>query len=175
MLLSLCTARCSVLRSATRHSPQLMWRSCAQNTSPDAHTRTFFSLSVSHFIHAHSAWLKLFCGVKRVRVILSVFTSISFFDVVVERSLSSFPTSPILTCRLAVQTFSVQRPQRPWEEAAEKTPVHPHAGVGCLAEWLTQLQTQVLSPTSSATWTRSTRRSISLTVTEVSSSVTTPP
>ena len=35
-------------------------RWCAQNTSPDAHTRTFFSLSVSHFTHAHSAWLKMF-------------------------------------------------------------------------------------------------------------------
>ena len=72
-------------------------RICTQNTSPDAHTRTFFSLSVSHFTH----W------VKRVRVLFSVFTSISFLDVVVECSLSSFPTSPILTCQLTVQTFSV--------------------------------------------------------------------
>ena len=32
----------------------------------------------------------------------------------------------------------LQRPQRPWEEAAEKALVHPLAG----AEWLTQLQTQ---------------------------------
>ena len=30
-----------------------------------------------------------------------------FLDVVVERSLSSFPTNPILTCRFTVQTFSV--------------------------------------------------------------------
>ena len=47
-----------------------------------------------------------------------------------------------------------------WEEASAS----PLAGVGCLAEWLSQLQTQVMSPTpptSSAAWTRSTRRSTS--------------
>ena len=59
-----------------------------------------------------------------------VFTSISFLDVVAENSSLFFP-SPDL-----------QRPQRPWEEAAENPPVHPLAGVGWLAEWLTQLQTQ---------------------------------
>ena len=36
----------------------------------------------------------------------------------------------------------LQRLQRPWEEAAEKTPVHPLAGVGYLSERLTQLQTK---------------------------------
>ena len=45
--------------------------------------------------------------VKRVRVIFSAFTSIPFLDVGVERFLSAFPTSPILTCRLTVPTFSV--------------------------------------------------------------------
>ena len=37
---------------------------CTQNTAPDAHTRTFFSLSVSHRTHAHSAWLKMSQGEK---------------------------------------------------------------------------------------------------------------
>ena len=39
--------------------PERVGRS-SQNTSPDARTRTFFSLRVSHFTHAHSARLKLF-------------------------------------------------------------------------------------------------------------------
>ena len=39
----------------------------------------------------------------------------------------------------AAQTFC--------ERASGKTPASPLAGVGCLAEWLTQLQTQVMSPT----------------------------
>ena len=106
---------------------------------------------------------------KRVRAIFSVFTSISFLDVVVERSLSSFPTSPILTCRLTVQTVSFLNVHG--KKLQRKTLVHPLAGAGYLAEWLTQLQTQVVSPTSptsSATWTRSTRRSTSLTATTIS-------
>ena len=50
----------------------------------------------------------------------------------------------------------------------KKNSASPLAGVGCLAEWLTQLQTQVMSPsslTSSATWIWSTRRSVYLTAT----------
>ena len=60
----------------------------------------------------------------------------------------------------------------PWEEASEKNSASPLAGVGCLAEWLTQLQTQVMSPirpTSSAARIRSTRRSTSPTATKISS------
>ena len=44
--------------------------------------------------------------------------------------------------------------------SCRENPVHPLGGGGYLAEWLTQLQTHVMcptSPTSSATWTRSTR------------------
>ena len=36
----------------------------------------------------------------------------------------------------------LQYPQRPWQGVAEAAQAHPLAGVGCLAEWLTQLQTQ---------------------------------
>ena len=73
-------------------------------------------------------------------------TSISFLDVVAEHS-SLSPTSPILTNRLKLQP-DFQRLQHPWEQASGKA----------------QLQTQVTSPlppTSSAKWTRSTRRSTS--------------
>ena len=60
--------------------------------------------------------------VKRVRVIFSAFTSISFLDVVerflVVLSHKSYP-------HLRAHCPDLQRPQRPWEEAAEKTLVHP--------------------------------------------------
>ena len=95
----------------------IFWRdSCAsrERESPirhdmhltDAHTRTFFSLSVSHFTHARCVWLKMFQGEKSPRHHF-VFTSISFLDVVAEHSLLFFPSSPILTNRLTIQTFSV--------------------------------------------------------------------
>ena len=41
-----------------------------------------------------------------------------------------------------------------------------------LAEWLTRPKTQVMSPTSTVTWTRSTRRSISLTVSSAATDAT---
>ena len=69
----------------------------------------------------------------------------------------------------------LQHPQRPWQGVAETAQAHPLTGVG-LAEWLTQPQTQVMrpsSPTSSATWTQCTRRSISPTATTISSARTT--
>ena len=100
-----------------------------------------------------------------------MFTSISFLDVVVERSLSSFPTSPILTCRLIVQTFNVLN-----VHGKKQKTLCTRAEVGCPAEWLAQLQTQVMSPTSptsSATWTRSTRKSTSVTATTISRATTT--
>ena len=59
-----------------------------------------------------------------------------------------------------------------------ENPAIPLAGVECLADWLTQLQIQVMSPTpttSSATWTQRTRRSISQTATTISSAKTTQP
>ena len=99
--------------------------------------------------------------------------SISFFDVVAEYSSLFFPTSPIFTNRLTIQTFSV------YNISGKKLQEKPcELAVGFLAEWLTQLQTQVVSPTpptSSATWTRSTRRFTSPTETTISSAKTTPP
>ena len=64
-----------------------------------------------------------------------VLTSISFLDVAEKHpSLLSCPHQP-------VQDPDFQRLLHPWEEASWKTPASPLAGVGCLAEWLTQLQT----------------------------------
>ena len=52
------------------------------DTTPDwTGTHTFFSLSVSHFTHAHSAWLKMFQSEKSPRHRFML-TSISFLDVV---------------------------------------------------------------------------------------------
>ena len=66
--------------------------------------------------------------------------------------------------------------QHPWEEASGKTLRSPARWSGCLAKWPTQLRTQIMSPTpptSSATWTRSTRRSTP-TATSISSAKMTP-
>ena len=98
--------------------------------------------------------------VKRVRVI--VLCSLP------SRSLMSFRNIPHCSFQqvLSSPTCSRSRPRG------------PVAGVGCLAEWLTQLQTQVMRPTpptSSATWTQRTRRSISQTATATSSARTTLP
>ena len=144
---------------------------CPHYTSPDAHTRKhFFLLSVSHFTRAHSAWLKLFKGhLFCVHFHLVPWCCCRAFLVVLSHK--SYPHLP-------AHCPDLQRPYRPREEAAEKTLVHPPAGVGYLAEWQTQLQTQVMSttsPTSSGTWTRSTRRSTSLTATTISRASTTPP
>ena len=91
------------------------------------------------------------------------------------RSSRFFPMSPILTSgsrsRPSASTASMRR-------RSGKTLASPLAGVGCLADWLTQLQTQVMSPTpptSSAAWSRSTRRSTSPTATSISSARTTLP
>ena len=48
--------------------------------------------------------------VKSVRVVFSVFTSISFLDVVVECSLSSFPTSPIPIVRCRNSWWNKKKP-----------------------------------------------------------------
>ena len=73
-----------------------------------------------------------------------VLTSISFLDVVAEHSSLSFPTS--FYPHQQAQDPDLQRLPHPWEEASgkKKKPPSPPAGVGCLAEWLTQLQSQIL-------------------------------
>ena len=58
------------------------------------------------FLSNESASLKMFKGEKSPRRHF-VFMFISFLDVNVEQSSPSFPTSPILTNRLTIQTFSV--------------------------------------------------------------------
>ena len=95
------------------------------------HTRTFFSLSVSHFTHAH---FKL----KRVRVIFLVLSSISFLDVVAEQSSLYFPTSPFFTNRLKIQTFSVYYIHG---KKLQEKPLRVRSLEW--AEWQTQLQTQI--------------------------------
>ena len=78
---------------------------------------------------------------------------------------------------LPVHSPDLQRPRHPWKGVAANAQAHPLARVG-LAGWLTEVQTQVMipsSPTSSATWIQSTRRSISLTSTTISCAQTTPP
>ena len=63
----------------------------------------------------------------------------------------------IILCSLpSLSLMSLLNIPHPWEEASGKTPESPLAGVGCLAGWLTHLQTQVLirTPhTSEVTWT----------------------
>ena len=76
-----------------------------------------------------------------------VLTSISFLDVVAKHPSLFFP-SKSYPYQL-VQDPDLQRLIHPWEEASEKTPASPLAGVGCLADRLTQLQTQVMSTTPS--------------------------
>ena len=90
--------------------------------------------------------------------------------VIVERSVCPSPSG--VTYMLCVQNFSDLNLVR-WQWT--KSLVPPLTGVECLAAWPIRPQTQVMSPTSTATWSRSTRRSISVTVTEVSSAATTPP
>ena len=92
--------------------------------------------------------------VKRVRVI--VLCSLPSRSLVAKHLRLFFPTSPILTNLFKIQTFSVYYIHG---KKLRGKPLAPLAGVGCLVEQLTQLQTQVMSPTppaSSATWTRST-------------------
>ena len=169
--LLICSCLFSGFRVQTGNCPESDG-GCGQHTWPDARTRTFFSLSVSHFTHARSAWLKML-KVKRVRVIiLRSFPSRSLMSLL-NIPHCSFPqvlSSPTGSLsRLSASTTSVGRSFR--EKPCE-------LAVGFLAEWLTQLQTQVVSPTpptSSATWTRSTRRFTSPTETTISSAKTTPP
>ena len=90
-----------------------VWR-CKQNTSPDAHTRTFFRARVIF----HSCALSMAQGEKSPRH-FQCFTSISFLDVVVSCPLSSVSTCSVLTYRFTLQTFSVlvihgkELPQKP--------------------------------------------------------------
>ena len=162
IMCDICQWDCYVWCYDTEMTPLELYR---EHLTVRAHTH-FFSLRVSHRTHAHSAWLKLF----RWKASAS-----SFLCSLPSRSLMSLLNVP---CRPFPQVLSspagslstIQRPQRPWEEAVDKTLASQLAGAGCLVEWLTQLQTQVMSPTSptsSATWTRSTRRSIFLTATTI--------
>ena len=102
----ICSCLFSGFRVQTVATVRKATEGCGQHTWPDAHTRTFFSLSVSHFTHAQSAWLKMFQGEKSPRHHFALI-SISFLDVVAKHSSLFFDTSPILTNRLTIQTFSV--------------------------------------------------------------------
>ena len=141
---------------------------CWQYTSPDAHTRTFLVVRVTfHSCALRMAWDVL--GWRGSASSFCVLFHVVLFDVVVEHSSSSVPTSPILVHRVTVQTFRVHN-------------VKLQSKLLCLRslDWNVWLlgqsdSTQGMSPTSTTTWTRSTRRSISLTVTEVSRAATTPP
>ena len=90
----------------------LEWKSslcsCTQNTSLDAHTRTFFSCvhhgaSSAHFQCGRTTLAQ---GEKSVRH-FQCFTSISFSDVVIACSVRPLPFGPLLTHRIFIQTFSV--------------------------------------------------------------------
>ena len=96
-----------------------------------------------------------------------------FFDVVAQHPVLS--VHRVFCVHLLLHHPDLQHPQRPWQEVAETAQAHSLAAVG-LAEWLTQLQKQVMSPSSPvspATWTQCTRRSISPTPTTISRTRTT--
>ena len=88
------------------------------------------------------------------------------YDVVGERlPYRSVPSCFVFTYLLHLP--DPQRPPHPLQEVGAMAQARPLAGVS-LVEWLTQPQTQVMSPnspTSSDTWIPSTRRSISSTAT----------
>ena len=85
----------------------------------------------------------MYLRMKRVCVIVSF----SFPS----RSLMSLPTLIVRSCVFSHQFLhhpDFQRPQRPCQGVAETAQAHTLAGVECLTERLTQLETQVMSPSS---------------------------
>ena len=116
----------------------------ADSTFDPTRTHAHFSRACVNFHHANSAWINVSKDDKSPRHRF-VFTSISFFDVVANITHCPFP-------RFFSHQFlhhpDFQRPQRPWQGVAETAQAHTHARVECLTERLTQLQTQVMSPSS---------------------------
>ena len=136
------------------------------DTSPDARTRTLLScVTPAHFTCA----LRLAQGDKR-----SAFGSSCFDVVVVSSSLSasrSFPKHSVLTCSTCLSTVTALYVDG--TKVGVIPQAHPLAGGG-LADWRLRPQTQVMSPTSTATSTVSTRRCTSLTATTISCAHATP-
>ena len=115
----------------------------ADSTFDPTRTHAHFCRACVIFHHAHSAWINISKDLKSPRHRF-VFTSITFFDVVA--NITHCPFS--LFSHQFLHHPDFQRPQRPWQGVAETAQAHTLAGVECLTERLTQLQTQVMRPSS---------------------------